>query len=91
MAPPTPFHIIRHHSHPIHQVAFSSSSSPRYLYTGDEQGTVSIIDLGKRRVVASWKANEGGVLGVGEWDGGLIRWVVGDSYRNGSGVPNHSG
>lgn len=31
-----------------------------------------MLDLRVRRVVAFWKGHEGGVLGIGEWEGGLI-------------------
>lgn len=34
-----------------------------------------MLDLRVRRVVAFWKGHEGGVLGLGEWEGGLIRSV----------------
>jgi len=69
--PPTPFHVLRHHQSPIHHLAFSSSNE--LIYSGDEQGNIAVIDLKLRRVVASWKAHEAGVLGVGEWEGGLVR------------------
>jgi len=69
--PPTPFHVLRHHQSPVHHLAFSSSNE--VIYSGDEEGNIAVIDLKLRRVVASWKAHEAGVLGVGEWEAGLVR------------------
>lgn len=69
--PPTPFHILRAHSTALSCLAFSENNS--HLLAGDQDGTVSVTDLGARRVLASWHAHEGGVLGVGEWARGLVR------------------
>lgn len=69
--PPTPFHILRAHSAPPSSLHFTAGNA--HLIAGDQDGVVSITDLRARRVVASWKAHEGGVLGVGEWAGGVVR------------------
>jgi WD40 repeat protein len=68
---PTPFHVLRHHQSPLTHLSFSHRND--LLYSVDEEGNIAITDLAQRRVVASWKGHEGGVLGVGEWDGGLVR------------------
>lgn len=68
--PPTPFHILRAHASPLSVLRFGSDNTT--LLAGDQSGTVSITDLRARRVRAAWKAHEGGVLGVGEWDGGVV-------------------
>jgi len=71
--PPTPFHILRAHQAPLSCLAFTEGNT--HLLSGDQDGVVAITDLGTRRVVVSWKAHEGGVLGVGEWDGALVSCV----------------
>jgi WD40 repeat protein len=71
MSPPPPIHVFRSHSHPLHTTAFSANN--QLLYAGDEDGWITITDLKVKRVVAHWKAHESGVLGVGEWLGGLVR------------------
>jgi hypothetical protein len=43
------------------------------LYSADQEGWIAITDLAVRRGVAFWRAHEGGVLGVEEWEGRLIR------------------
>ena len=68
---PSPFHVLRHHQSPLHHVAFSHSNE--LLYSGDEEGNIAITDLKLKRVISSWKAHSEGVLGVGEWDSGLVR------------------
>lgn len=67
---PYPIHTIRTHSGPISHVAFSVSN--RLLYSADQDGTVAVTDLSTRRVVASFEAHQGGVLGLAEWNGGLV-------------------
>lgn len=69
--PPTPFHVLRNHSAPLSTVSFNSGNT--LLYAGDQDGTVSITDLKSRRTTSLWKAHEGGVLSVEEWNGRLIR------------------
>ncbi|OCF37004.1 hypothetical protein I316_00908 [Kwoniella heveanensis BCC8398] len=72
MAPPSPspFHHLRTHHHPLSALHFNSSNT--LLYSGDQDGWISILDLRVRRVICYWKAHEGGVLGLEEWEGGLI-------------------
>ncbi|WVQ73498.1 hypothetical protein IAR50_003070 [Cryptococcus sp. DSM 104548] len=71
-APPTPFHTLRTHSSPLASLHFSAFPSNGLLYAGDQEGWISVLDLRVRRVVAFWKAHEGGVLGLGEWEGGVV-------------------
>ncbi|KAJ9095247.1 hypothetical protein QFC21_005613 [Naganishia friedmannii] len=70
MSPPPPIHVFRSHSYPLHATAFSANN--QLLYAGDEEGWITITDLKVKRVVAHWRAHESGVLGVGEWLGGLV-------------------
>ncbi|KGB79303.2 WD-repeat protein [Cryptococcus deuterogattii R265] len=69
---PVPFHTIRIHSSPLASLHFSTSPPNSLLYAGDQDGWISVLDLKVRRVVAFWKGHEGGVLGLGEWQGGLV-------------------
>ncbi|OXB33916.1 WD-repeat protein [Cryptococcus neoformans] len=69
---PAPFHTLRIHSSPLATLHFSTSPPNSILYAGDQDGWISVLDLRVRRVVAFWKGHEGGVLGIGEWEGGLI-------------------
>jgi WD40 repeat protein len=71
--PPTPFHILRAHQAPLSAIRFTAGNT--HLVAGDQDGTVSITDLRARRVIASWKAHDGGILGLGEWDGGIVTCV----------------
>ncbi|WVQ84395.1 hypothetical protein IAT38_006547 [Cryptococcus sp. DSM 104549] len=71
-APPIPFHTLRIHSSPLSTLHFSTTPLNTLLYAGDQDGWVSVLDLRVRRVVAFWKAHDGGCLGLGEWEGGLI-------------------
>jgi WD40 repeat protein len=71
--PPDPFHVLRTHSAPLASLAFGGGNT--LLYSGDQDGFVSITDLRTRRSILFWNAHEGGVLGVGEWDGRLITSV----------------
>jgi WD40 repeat protein len=70
-SPPLPFHILRAHSAPLSALSFAPGNT--HLLAGDQDGVVSVSDLRTRRVAASWKAHAGGVLGVGEWAGGVVR------------------
>ena len=72
MAPaPHPLHILRTHSAALS--ALSCNESNTTLYAGDQDGFISITDLRTRRVITQWKAHQGGILGVEEWQGKLVR------------------
>lgn len=72
--PPTPFQILRVHQAPLSALCFTLGNT--YLFAGDQDGYVSMTDLSARRVVASWHAHEGGILGVGEWEHGVVRYIL---------------
>lgn len=72
--PPAPFHLLRNHSSPISAVHINHTNT--LLYAGDQDGYISITDLKARRTVCYWQAHQNGILGVEEWEGGLIRSVV---------------
>ncbi|RXK36271.1 hypothetical protein M231_06475 [Tremella mesenterica] len=68
--PPPPFHLLRAHTSPISSVHFNPSNT--LLYTGDQSGRISILDLRTRRVVAYWRAHSDSILTLTEWSGRLI-------------------
>ncbi|WVR06632.1 hypothetical protein IAU60_003664 [Kwoniella sp. DSM 27419] len=70
VSPPTPFHLLRVHHAPLSALSFNASNT--LLYSGDQDGYVAILDLRVRRVICYWKAHDGGVLGLEEWEGGLL-------------------
>ncbi|WWC71086.1 uncharacterized protein I206_105039 [Kwoniella pini CBS 10737] len=67
---PPPFHLLRSHHSPISSVYFNPSNT--LLYSGDQDGCITILDLKVRRVIAYWKAHQNGILGLEEWQGSLI-------------------
>ncbi|ORY31812.1 hypothetical protein BCR39DRAFT_525501 [Naematelia encephala] len=69
-SPPIPLHIIRSHTAALSTAIFNPDNS--LLYSADQEGWISVLDLRVRRVVCHWKAHDGGVLGLAEWQGGLI-------------------
>ncbi|WWC88338.1 uncharacterized protein L201_003248 [Kwoniella dendrophila CBS 6074] len=69
-SPPPPFHLLRSHHSPLSSLCFNQSNT--LLYSGDQDGYITILDLRARRVIAYWKGHEGGVLGLEEWQGGLV-------------------
>ncbi|WWC62940.1 uncharacterized protein I303_105538 [Kwoniella dejecticola CBS 10117] len=69
-SPPPPFHLLRSHHSPLSTVIFNPSNT--LLYSGDQDGYITILDLKVRRVIAYWRAHEGGILGLQEWHGSLI-------------------
>lgn len=71
--PPTPFHLLRIHASPLTSLSFSPTNT--ILYSADQTGHISILDLRTRRLVCYWQAHGDGVLGVEEWEGRLIRSV----------------
>lgn len=72
--PPKPFHLLRIHAAPLATLTFNADNT--LLLAGDQDGYVSVTDLRSRRVVRYWKAHEGGVLGVDEYDGAVVRWAT---------------
>ncbi|KAK4689687.1 ASTRA-associated protein 1, partial [Tremellales sp. Uapishka_1] len=68
--PPTPFHLLRVHHAPLSVLHFNPTNT--LLYSGDQDGFVAITDLKLRRVVVYWQAHEGGLLGLEDWQNGLI-------------------
>jgi WD40 repeat protein len=66
-----PAYILRAHTAQISSLAFSSRRN--YLYSGDIDGWVGVWDLRTFRPVYFWKAHEGGVLTLADWQDGLLR------------------
>lgn len=49
------------------------------LYSGDAEGNVVVTSTRTLRPVALWKAHEDSVLGVQEWEGGIltsVSWLI---------------
>ncbi|CAZ83786.1 unnamed protein product [Tuber melanosporum] len=69
-APAQPTYILRGHATQIHSVHFYSSNTR--LATADASGWVILWSLSTRRATAVWKAHEGSVLKVDDWDGKII-------------------
>lgn len=69
-APAQPTYILRGHTTQIHSVHFYSSNTR--LATADASGWIVLWSLHTRRATAVWKAHEGSVLKVSDWDGKII-------------------
>ncbi|PWW79492.1 WD40 repeat-like protein [Tuber magnatum] len=69
-APAQPTYILRGHAAQIHSVHFYSSNTR--LATADASGWVILWSLLTRRATAVWKAHEGSVLKVDDWDGKIV-------------------
>ncbi|RPA95222.1 hypothetical protein L873DRAFT_1604042, partial [Choiromyces venosus 120613-1] len=65
-----PTYILRGHTAQIHAAHFYSSNTR--LATADASGWIILWSLHTRRATAVWKAHEGSVLKVGDWDGKII-------------------
>jgi len=74
-APPsslvTPAYVLRAHSAQISCLCFSQRRN--LLYSGDIDGWVGVWDLGTFRPVYFWRAHEGGLLSLADWQGGILR------------------
>ncbi|KAL7420469.1 Astra associated protein 1 Asa1 [Cryptotrichosporon argae] len=67
---PIPLHTLRTHRTPLSALHFGAGNA--LLYAGDQDGWVSVTDTRARRAVCFWRAHDGGILGLEEWDGQLI-------------------
>jgi WD40 repeat protein len=65
--PAVPAYILRGHASPIHALDFFRHNA--YLASGDSDGWIVVWSLASKRAVAVWKAHEGALLGVRDWDG----------------------
>src|SRR6266480_1437903 len=65
--PAVPAYILRGHGSPIHALDFFRDNA--YLASGDADGWIVVWSLASKRAVAVWKAHEGALLGVRDWDG----------------------
>ncbi|KAK6531507.1 ASTRA complex subunit [Arthrobotrys megalospora] len=61
-----PVYVIRGHPSPVHALHFYRSNSR--LVSADADGWIVLWDLPTRRPVAVWKAHDGPVLAVADWD-----------------------
>ncbi|KAF3909853.1 hypothetical protein ABW21_db0205236 [Orbilia brochopaga] len=61
-----PVYVMRGHAAPIHALHFYRSNSR--LVSADADGWAVVWNLATRRPVAVWRAHNGAVLGVSDWD-----------------------
>ena len=77
LPPAQPAFILRGHTAQIHALHFTHGNSR--LLTGDADGWVISWNLAYKRAVASWRAHESAVLGLGSW--GHDRIITSVSFR----------
>src|SRR4051794_9519063 len=65
--PPIPAYIFRGHNAAIHALHFFGDNS--FFASGDSDGWIVIWRLTTRRPAAAWRAHEGGVSGIKDWEG----------------------
>ena len=65
-SPAVPAYILRGHTSPIHALHFFRQNAS--LASGDSDGWIVVWSLASKRAVAVWKAHEGAILGVRDWD-----------------------
>lgn len=63
---PVPAFIFRGHQASIHALRFFDGN--RFLVSGDSDGWLIIWSTATKRAVASWKAHDSGVSGIGLWE-----------------------
>lgn len=73
--PPQPTYILRGHTAQIHALCFLRQNTR--LVTGDADGWVVVWSIATKRPVAVWRAHQGTLLTLQEWDGGqgLVTYV----------------
>jgi ASTRA-associated protein 1 len=74
MEAPDPSHIIRFHTSPI--TALHISSDNKRVYSGDSTGKVVVTSTLSLRCLASWNAHTDSILGVEEWNDGILTLVL---------------
>lgn len=75
LPPAQPAYVLRGHSAQVHALHFTQENLR--LFTGDADGWVVSWNLAFKRPVASWKAHEKTVLGLGSWGHDrIITWVT---------------
>ena len=77
LPPAQPAFILRGHSAQVHALHFTQGNTR--LLTGDADGWVVSWNLAYKRPVASWRAHESAVLGLGSW--GHDRIITSVSFR----------
>ena len=74
-SPAVPAYILRGHTSPIHALHFFHQNA--FLASGDSDGWIVVWSLASKRAVAVWRAHEGSILGVRDWDSErLVTWVL---------------
>lgn len=65
LPPAQPAYILRGHSAQVHALHFTLDN--QRLVTGDADGWLVSWNLAFKRPVASWRAHQKGILGIGSW------------------------
>lgn len=65
--PPVPSYIFRGHTAAIHALHFFARN--HYFASGDNDGWVVLWRVTTRRPVGAWKAHDGGVTAIKDWEG----------------------
>lgn len=65
--PPNPAYIFRGHQAAIHALHFFQDN--HFFASGDSDGWIVVWKLSTRRPAAVWRAHEGGVMGLKDWEG----------------------
>ncbi len=73
-AAPTPLHLLRTHLAAVNCLAFSSDNER--LYSADANGQVVVSSTRSLRPLAQWQAHANSILGVQEWEGQVITYVL---------------
>lgn len=73
LPPATPAYVLRGHTEPVHALHFYQQNS--FLISGDSEGWVVIWRLSSKRPVACWRAHDGGILGIKQWESNVITWA----------------
>ncbi|KAK6539755.1 ASTRA complex subunit [Orbilia ellipsospora] len=74
-----PVYVIRGHTSPVHALHFYRSNSR--LISADADGWLVLWDVTIRRPIAAWKAHDGPVLAVADWDNSNIIITHGRDHK----------
>lgn len=65
--PPVPAYIFRGHQAGIHALHFYQNN--RFFASGDSDGWIVVWRLTTRRAAAAWRAHDGSIMGIKDWNG----------------------
>lgn len=70
LPPAIPAFILRGHTASVHSLQFYKKNA--FLISGDSEGWIVAWSLTSKRSMACWRAHEGSILGIKEWDSSVI-------------------